>query len=82
MGDARRERTLVQTILALVHHRVARSGGDREFCYLWLAISNPDQLIVTDDEYRHLKSELKAQPPAMIKNKPKRPKLIPAQTKP
>jgi len=37
------------------------------FVTLWLAISNPDQVIVTDDEYRHLKSELKAQPPAIDK---------------
>ena len=34
------------------------------FVTLWLAISNPDQVIVTDDEYRQLKSELKAQAPA------------------
>jgi hypothetical protein len=37
------------------------------FVTLWLAISNPDQVIVTDGEYRQLKSELKAQAPA--KNK-------------
>lgn len=33
------------------------------FITLWLAISNPDHLIVTDNEYRQLKSELKAQQP-------------------
>ena len=33
------------------------------FISLWLAISNPDQLIVTDDEYQQLRSELKAQTP-------------------
>jgi hypothetical protein len=37
------------------------------FVTLWLAISNPDQVIVTDDEYRQLKSELKAQAPAKDK---------------
>lgn len=34
------------------------------FFTLWLAISNPDHLVVDDDEYRRLKSGLKAQPPA------------------
>jgi hypothetical protein len=33
------------------------------FISLWLAVSNPDQLVVTEDEYLQLKSELKAQPP-------------------
>ena len=33
------------------------------FFTLWLAISNPDQLVVDEDEYRVLKSELKAQAP-------------------
>ena len=37
------------------------------FVTLWLAISNPDHVIVTDDEYRQLKSELKAQAPAKEK---------------
>ena len=37
------------------------------FVTLWLAISNPDHVIVTDDEYRQLKSELKAQAPAKDK---------------
>ena len=37
------------------------------FVTLWLAISNPDHVIVTDDEYRLLKSELKAQAPAKEK---------------
>jgi len=32
------------------------------FITLWLAISNPVQLIVTEDEYQQLRSELKAQP--------------------
>ena len=31
------------------------------FISLWLAISNPDHLIVTEDEYQQLRSELKAQ---------------------
>lgn len=34
------------------------------FFTLYLAVSNPDQLVVTDNEYRELKSELKAQVPA------------------
>lgn len=34
------------------------------FFTLWLAVSNPDYLVVTDDEYLELKSELKAQVPA------------------
>lgn len=34
------------------------------FFTLWLAISNPDPLVVDDDEYRRLNSELKAQAPA------------------
>jgi len=33
------------------------------FISLWLAISNPDHLIVTEDEYQQLRSELKAQAP-------------------
>lgn len=33
------------------------------FVSLWLAVSNPDYLVVTDDEYQQLKSELKAQTP-------------------
>jgi len=37
------------------------------FFTLWLAISNPDRLVVDDDEYRRLKSELKAQAPAQEK---------------
>lgn len=32
------------------------------FFTLWLAISNPDHLVVDEEEYRELKSELKAQP--------------------
>ena len=34
------------------------------FVTLWIAISNPDYLVVDDEEYRELKSELKAQQPA------------------
>lgn len=41
------------------------------FFTLYLAVSNPDHLIVTDDEYLELKSELKAQPPAEESNKVK-----------
>jgi len=33
------------------------------FITLWLAVSNPDPLVVDDEEYRRLKSELKAQTP-------------------
>jgi len=32
------------------------------FYTLWLAISNPDHLVVDDEEYRRLNSSLKAQP--------------------
>jgi len=32
------------------------------FVSLWLAVSHPDHLVVTEDEYLQLKSELKAQP--------------------
>lgn len=31
------------------------------FFTLWLAISNPDQIVLSDEEYLDLKSELKAQ---------------------
>jgi len=31
------------------------------FISLWLAVSNPDYLVVTEDEYQQLRSELKAQ---------------------
>ena len=34
------------------------------FFTLWLAISNPDHLVVDDDQYQRLNSELKAQAPA------------------
>ena len=34
------------------------------FYTLWLAISNPDHLVVDDDQYQRLNSELKAQAPA------------------
>ena len=33
------------------------------FVTLWLAVSNPVQMVVTEDEYQQLKSELKAQVP-------------------
>lgn len=33
------------------------------FITLWLAMSRPDHLVVDDEEYRRLKSELKAQVP-------------------
>lgn len=33
------------------------------FITLWLAVSNPDHLVVDDEEYRRLNSELKAQAP-------------------
>ncbi len=32
------------------------------FFTLWLAISNPDHLVVDEDEYQQIRSELKAQP--------------------
>jgi hypothetical protein len=32
------------------------------FVSLWLAVSHPDHLVVTEEEYLQLKSELKAQP--------------------
>ena len=32
------------------------------FFTLWLAISNPDYLVVEEDEYQQIRSELKAQP--------------------
>lgn len=38
------------------------------FVSLWLAVSNPDYLVVTDDEYQQLKSELKAQTPVKENN--------------
>jgi hypothetical protein len=31
------------------------------FYTLWLALSNPDHLVVDEEEYRQIKSELKAQ---------------------
>jgi len=37
------------------------------FVSLWLAISHPDQLIVTDDEYRHINDGLKAHSAAKVK---------------
>lgn len=33
------------------------------FISLWLAISHPDQLVVNEEEYQRLKSELRAQVP-------------------
>ena len=41
------------------------------FFTLYLAVSNPDHLVVTDDEYLELKSELKAQAPAEESSKAK-----------
>jgi len=38
------------------------------FVSLWLAVSNPDHLVVTGDEYRQIKSELKAQEPIKENN--------------
>ena len=38
------------------------------FVSLWLAVSNPDYVIVTDDEYQQLRSELKAQTPVKENN--------------
>ena len=34
------------------------------FFTLWLAVSNPDYLVVDEDEYQQIESELKAQAPA------------------
>jgi len=34
------------------------------FISLWLAVSNPDHLVVDEQEYQQLRSELKAQTPA------------------
>jgi hypothetical protein len=34
------------------------------FISLWLAVSNPDYLVVDEQEYQQLRSELKAQAPA------------------
>jgi len=39
------------------------------FFSLWLAISNPDQLVVDEDEYQQLSSELKAQLPVKKEQK-------------
>lgn len=33
------------------------------FITLWLAVTNPDQLVISEDQYRKIKSELKAQTP-------------------
>ena len=54
---------LVPAILAVVHYRLAGLGCSASFFTLWLAISRPDHLVVDDDEYQRLKSELKAQQP-------------------
>ena len=37
------------------------------FITLWLAISRPDHLVIDDEEYRRLNSELKAQAPEQEK---------------
>ena len=34
------------------------------FISLWLAVSNPDHLVLDEQEYQQLRSELKAQAPA------------------
>jgi len=39
------------------------------FITLWLAISNPDHLVIEDDEYQRLNSELKAGAPAQDSEK-------------
>ena len=39
------------------------------FITLWLAISNPDHLIIDDNEYQRLNSDLKAQEPAQDSEK-------------
>ena len=41
------------------------------FFTLWLAISNPDHLVLDEKEYQQLKSELKAQPPVQNNKKDK-----------
>ena len=44
------------------------------FFTLWLAISNPDYLVVDEDEYQQIRSELKAQPVDQSKeNEPDKP---------
>jgi len=39
------------------------------FTTLWIAISNPDGLVVTDNEYQRVYSELKAQTPVQDEQK-------------
>lgn len=39
------------------------------FITLWLAISNPDPLVIEHDDYQQLNSELKAQAPAQTSEK-------------
>ena len=39
------------------------------FITLWLAISNPDHLVIEDGEYQQLNSDLKAQAPAQESEK-------------
>ena len=34
------------------------------FISLWLAVSNPVEMVVSEDEYQQIRGELKAQPPA------------------
>ena len=38
------------------------------FISLWLAVSNPDHLVVDEQEYQQLRSELKAQAPVKESN--------------
>jgi hypothetical protein len=40
------------------------------FITLWLAISNPDGMVVSDDEYQRVNSELKAQVPDKSESQP------------
>jgi hypothetical protein len=40
------------------------------FITLWLAISNPDGMVVSDDEYQRVNSELKAQEPDKSESQP------------
>jgi hypothetical protein len=37
------------------------------FVSLWLAVTHPDQLIVTDDEYQQIRDDLKAHPTTEVK---------------
>ena len=41
------------------------------FVTLWLAVTHPDHLVIDEDQYRNLKSELKAQAPQQKNNSQK-----------